>query len=69
MTRLADSPYDMWGDIVSTNAVNIRLALDQYLACLESLRDNIGTEGLAREFQRGQSFLSALRRSGPLADK
>jgi prephenate dehydrogenase len=69
MTRLADSPYDMWGDIVSTNAANIRLALDQYLACLESLRDNIRSEGLAREFQRGQSFLSALRRSGPPADK
>ncbi len=64
MTRLADSPHEVWADILSTNEDNIRAAVDQYLSCLESLKDSIGTDLMARDFDRGQSLLKELKQFG-----
>jgi prephenate dehydrogenase len=40
-TRLASSPSEIWRDIVSTNADEIRPALDTLIAILEDLRDDL----------------------------
>ena len=56
MTRLAMSSYELWGDILETNAPAIGAALDAYIAKLQGLRANF--EG---EFKTGSSFAKALR--------
>ena len=40
-TRLASSPVDIWRDVVATNADHIGAALDQLVATLRSLRDDL----------------------------
>jgi prephenate dehydrogenase len=40
-TRLASSPAEIWRDIASTNADEIRPALDTLIAILEDLRDDL----------------------------
>lgn len=42
-TRLASSPPTIWRDICTTNADEIRTALDALIAELSSLRDHLGT--------------------------
>jgi prephenate dehydrogenase len=56
MTRLALSSYELWGDILETNAPSIATALDAYIAKLQQLRD--GFEG---EFAKGSQFARSLR--------
>jgi prephenate dehydrogenase len=51
-TRLASSPAEIWRDIGSTNADEIRPALDVLIALLEDLRDDLTTgERLAEIFE------------------
>jgi prephenate dehydrogenase len=40
-TRLASSPSAIWRDIASTNAANVAEALDQLIAVLQRLRDDL----------------------------
>lgn len=56
MTRLALSSYDLWSDILGTNAPAVTLALDAYIAKLQALRGNIETE-----FAEGARFANSLR--------
>jgi prephenate dehydrogenase len=56
MTRLAMSSYDLWRDILGTNAEAIRGALDAYIEKLRSLRANYESE-----FARGGEFARGLR--------
>jgi prephenate dehydrogenase len=44
MTRLADSPAAMWGEIVSANAPAVRAALDALIANLDAVRRELGGE-------------------------
>jgi prephenate dehydrogenase len=41
MTRLANSPWDMWRDILETNSANIATAIDEFLSKLQTLRDEL----------------------------
>ena len=56
MTRLAESSYDIWKDIVATNRGNLVEALSTYIQSLEDCRKKLGTEELARYFDRAQKF-------------
>jgi len=41
MTRLASSPWTMWGDILSTNSTETAIALDALIGKLTSVRDEL----------------------------
>jgi len=56
MTRLAMSSYDLWGDILATNAESVSAALDAYIAKLQAIRADF--EG---EFAKGSAFAQLLR--------
>lgn len=55
-TRLAMGSYDLWRDILETNAVEISAALDAYIENLQSMRGNFEAE-----FGKAQSFARSLR--------
>jgi prephenate dehydrogenase len=63
MTRLALSSYDLWRDILSTNAPRIDAALSAYIQELEHIRENLRTRELQEEFVRAASFAGGLRRA------
>jgi prephenate dehydrogenase len=51
-TRLASSPAEIWRDIASTNADEIRPALDTLIAILEDLRGDLTSgDRLAEVFE------------------
>mgnify|MGYP001147279218 CR=1 FL=1 len=50
MTRIASSPFTVWGDICQTNADLIRERLDRYIAVLQQIRERLGSEQLAEMF-------------------
>lgn len=56
MTRLAMSSYDLWGDILDTNAPAVGAALDAYIETLQSIRDRY-----AERFAAGDRFARSLR--------
>ncbi len=62
MTRLAMSSYDLWRDILATNADYIGKALGDYIQELEYLRDNLRTRQLQAEFARAAALASRLKR-------
>jgi prephenate dehydrogenase len=53
MTRLALSPYDMWNDILTTNAADVDAALASLIERLESMRPRLTEGGLREDFERG----------------
>lgn len=55
-TRLAMSSFDLWRDILETNAAEISAALDAYIEALTALRGDF--EG---EFRKGSAFARSLR--------
>ena len=59
MTRIASSPYSMWGDIVETNAEHIQEALREFAASLDALAGSLEPVGLEKTFDA-----AALVRSG-----
>lgn len=61
LTRLALSPYDIWRDIFATNAPNIDAALGVFIARLESLRDELRSPRIAREFENAAAAARRLR--------
>ena len=56
MTRLGESSYDIWKDIVSTNRGNLVEGLSTYIQSLEDCRKKLGTEELAQYFDRAQKL-------------
>lgn len=56
MTRIASSPYSMWGDIAKTNTANIQEAILRLEQRLAHLRENLRTPELQVEFQRAHQF-------------
>jgi prephenate dehydrogenase len=65
MTRIADSPYEIWRDIALTNADEIERALVVFEQKLTHLRENLRTRELRDEFERAARFRSSLRESKP----
>ena len=61
MTRLALSSYDLWRDILATNAEHIERALAAYIQKLEHLRENLRTRELQQEFERAARLAAKLR--------
>ena len=62
MTRLALSSYDLWRDILATNAERIDKALASYIQQLEYIRENLRTRELQAEFEQGSAFAAKVRR-------
>jgi len=61
-TRLAASPFQVWRDICRTNAGHIDRALAGYIRKLEFVRENLTSEVLEEDFQRGSAFVSQLQK-------
>lgn len=56
MTRTASSPYSMWRDVAHTNTANLEQALAALEQRLAYIRENLRTQGLKQEFERGNRF-------------
>jgi prephenate dehydrogenase len=54
MTRLAESPYGVWRDVCTTNADNLRPALEDLIRKLEEMKTNLGSAGLESDFEKGR---------------
>jgi prephenate dehydrogenase len=63
-TRLALSPYEIWRDILNTNAEPIEAALGAFISRLESLRSKLRPASLESEFERAKRASHALRDIG-----
>lgn len=61
MTRLAMSPYDIWRDILLTNAEPIDAVLESFIAKLQELRAAIRDPRMRQEFERASAGAHALR--------
>jgi prephenate dehydrogenase len=61
MTRLALSSYDLWRDILATNAEHIDRALTAYIQKLEDMRENLRTRQLQEEFGCGADLANRVR--------
>ena len=61
MTRLADSPFEIWNDILDTNRANLQTVLSAYLRRLEAFRERLDSSGLAEDFERGNDLRAILR--------
>jgi len=51
MTRIASSPYEVWGDICRTNAGPIAEMIDAYIVKLKALKARIADEALKADFE------------------
>jgi prephenate dehydrogenase len=60
-TRLALSSYELWRDIVATNAAAIDRALQDAIQKLDYVRQNLKTRGLQEEFERGRKLAGKVR--------
>ncbi len=56
MTRLAESPYDVWKDILATNNANITQALDRYIEKLTELRNELPGPRISEEFEAARQL-------------
>lgn len=61
MTRLAQSSYELWEDILLTNQGNVESALDGLLAELHSLRNAIGAGDASAFFEKAGRSARKLR--------
>jgi prephenate dehydrogenase len=62
MTRLAQSSYELWADILSTNASSIDRALSLYIAELQQIRKVLNKDELGSTFERASNFAAFLRK-------
>ncbi len=60
-TRLALSPFDVWGDILATNRAAIQEALGAYIDKLEEFRASLASPAMRAQFERGAGFAGRLR--------
>ena len=62
LTRLADSPYNLWRDICLTNTENIQAALDTMIEKLENMKSELSSRELEREFAQARHLRDRLRK-------
>ena len=56
MTRLAQSPYDVWKDILATNPDHVTQAIDAYIEKLTALREDLQGAKVEEEFETAQKL-------------
>jgi prephenate dehydrogenase len=61
VTRLAESPYDLWRDICLTNIENIQSALESLIDKLEHMKLHLTDRELQREFKLALKLREKLR--------
>jgi prephenate dehydrogenase len=64
MTRLAESPFGIWQDILGSNRANVRKNLQEYIFTLQQLVHALDSDGLELHFQQANRLrenLAALR--------
>lgn len=59
-TRLAESSYEIWKDILATNGANIDRAIESYIRRLESIRRDLHTARLERQFEAAAALRKKL---------
>jgi prephenate dehydrogenase len=64
VTRLAESPYSVWGDICRTNLENIQYALDALGKKLDLMKRHLGDTELEREFGQASKLREELKKAG-----
>jgi prephenate dehydrogenase len=60
MTRLAESPYDIWKDVFATNQDNIEHALDRFIACLKHFQEHLTSGELGSDFEAARRLREKL---------
>jgi prephenate dehydrogenase len=65
MTRLAQSSYDLWADILFTNANSIDQALALYIGELQEIRAALGRSDVGATFERASNFSGLVRKPRP----
>jgi prephenate dehydrogenase len=60
MTRLAQSSYDIWGDILATNGDNLRSALEHFIGQLKHFQEHLGTKELKGDFDAARRIREKL---------
>jgi prephenate dehydrogenase len=63
-TRLALSSFDIWGDILATNATSIEEALAAYVEALDQVRRDLLSDRISGRFESGARFARWLRGAG-----
>jgi prephenate dehydrogenase len=61
VTRLAESPYNVWRDICLTNIENIQSALESLIEKLEDMKRHLSDRELEREFKQALKLREKLR--------
>ena len=61
LTRLADSPFEIWRDITQTNAENIERLLDRLIQRLDWIKMRLRESALEEEFAKAQQLRTRLR--------
>jgi prephenate dehydrogenase len=64
MTRLARSSWELWRDILATNAGSVDQAISACISRLEHMRENLKSRQLREEFEQAAALANRLRRSG-----
>jgi prephenate dehydrogenase len=62
VTRLAESPYNVWRDICLTNIENIQSALESLIEKLEDMKRHLSDRELEREFKQALKLREKLRK-------
>jgi prephenate dehydrogenase len=60
MTRLAQSSYDIWGDVLATNGDNLETALEQFIAQLKHFQEHLSTPQLRDDFEAARKIREKL---------
>ena len=60
MTRLGESSFEIWKDILGTNRANVRQVLGEYIERMERLREDAGESLTEQEFEKARTFRSNL---------
>ena len=63
VTRLAESPYEVWRDICLTNIEDIQSALEALIDKLEHMKLHLADRELQREFKQALSLREKLRKA------
>ncbi|MDA0205033.1 MAG: prephenate dehydrogenase/arogenate dehydrogenase family protein [Acidobacteria bacterium] len=62
MTRLAESPYEIWEGIIAANGGEIRRALDVFIDELDSVRSALGTPEMEDAFRQAGEAARKIRK-------
>jgi prephenate dehydrogenase len=62
MTRIAASPFSIWRDILSSNQMNIRQSLHDFIAALQQLAGDLDKQEIADTFQRANQLRQLIPR-------